>query len=196
MARRSTGQNAASQFTGGDVLPKGYAAGQMQQFTPEQMQLFKSMFGQVGPDSYMAKLAGGDQAAFDQLEAPALRQFQGLQGDIASRFSGAGMGSRKSSGFQNTMNQASSNFAQQLQSQRMGIQQQAWKDLMGMQNELLGQRPYERFAIEQQEKKPWWRTALQAGLPIAGAAVGGAFGGVAGAKVGATAGSAAGSAFA
>lgn len=154
MARRSTGQNAASQFTGGDVLPKGYAAGQMQQFTPEQMQLYKSMFGQVGPDSYMAKLAGGDKAAFDQLEAPALRQFQGLQGDLSSRFSGAGMGARKSSGFQNTMNQASSDFAQQLQSQRMGIQQQAWKDLMGMQNELLGQRPYERF-MEQKPPSFW-----------------------------------------
>jgi hypothetical protein len=109
----------------------GYKPAQMQQFTPDQMQLFQQMFGQVSPDSYLSKLAGGDESMFNQIEAPAMRQFQGLQGNIASRFSGMGSGgARRSSGFQNTMNQASSDFASDLQSQRMGLQRNAIKDLM------------------------------------------------------------------
>ena len=88
-------------YGGGNKIPKGYEQGTLQQFTPEQMNLFKSMFGQVGPDSFLGKLAGGDQSMFEQMEAPAMRQFQGLQGQLASRFSGMGMGSRRGSGFQN-----------------------------------------------------------------------------------------------
>ena len=129
----------------------GYRPAQMQQFTPEQMNLFQSMFGQVGPDSFLSKLAGGDESTFNQIEAPAMRQFQGLQGNIASRFSGMGSGgARRSSGFQNTMNQASSNFAQDLQAQRMGLQRNAIMDLHGMSNDLLGQRPYENFLMKQE----------------------------------------------
>lgn len=153
MARGATGRSAGMMT--GDVLHGGLKAGQMQQFTPEQLQLFQSLFANVSPDSFTSRLARGDQGTFEQMEAPALRQFQGLQGQMASRFSGAGMGGRRSSGFQNTMNQASSDFAQQLQSQRMGIQRQAMQDLMGMSNQLMGQRPYERFA-----QKPFWQELL------------------------------------
>ncbi len=129
----------------GNKVPKGYNMGQLQQFTPEQMQLFQQMFSQVSPDSFTSKLANGDEGAFNQMEAPAMRQFSGLQGNLASRFSGMGMGGRRSSGFQNTMNQASSDFAQDLQSKRVGYQQQAIKDLMGMSSDILGQRPYETY---------------------------------------------------
>lgn len=153
-----TGASASRKATGGNVIPKGYERGQLQQFTPEQMQLFKQMFGNLGPDSFLAKLAGGDQSMFEQLEAPAMRQFQGLQGQLASRFSGMGTGARNSSGFQNTANQATSDFAQQLQSQRMGLQNQAIRDLMGMSNQLLGQRPTEQFLAP--KKKPWWQELL------------------------------------
>lgn len=149
------GQRGATGGMAGNKIPKGYQLGQIQQFTPEQMQLFQSLFSQLGPDSFLSKLAGGDQETFNQLEAPALRQFSGLQGNIASRFSGGAGGqgqeqisSRRSSGFQNTMNQASSDFAQGLQSQRVGLQQQALKDLFGMSNDLLNQRPYDRFLTE------------------------------------------------
>src|SRR5580698_10554595 len=106
----ATGANSGNRATGmqKDVIPKGYQKGQLSQFTPEQMQLFQSMFGQVAPGSYLSKLASGDQSQFDQLEAPAMRQFGELQGNIASRFS-AGFGgpgassARHRSGFQNTM---------------------------------------------------------------------------------------------
>jgi|SRR5690349_19337677 len=123
----------------------------MQQFTPAQMNLFSTMFSHLDPSSYLSKLASGDQSMFEELEAPALKQFGQLQGQLASRFSGFGSGARHSSGFRNTMNQATSDFAQQLQSQRLGLRRQALTDLLGMGNQLLGQRPYDQFVSE---KKP------------------------------------------
>lgn len=138
----------------------GYKVGSLQQFTPEQMDLFRRMFSNVAPDSYLSRLAQGDESLFSEIEAPALRQFSGLQGNIASKFSGMGAGARHSSGFQNTMNQATSDFSQDLQSRRQGLQQQAIKDLMGISSDLLGQRPYEQFL---HEKKPSWLEQLFGG---------------------------------
>ena len=152
----------------GDYIPKGHRKGQIQQFTPEQMDLFQQLFGQLGPDSFLSKLSGGDQATFDQMEAPALRQFSGLQGNIASRFSGmGGLGNRKSSGFQNTINSAASNFAQELASRRGDLQRQATNDLWNMSQQLLGQRPQEQFLVQKGQKQPsGWGG-------VGGAAVGG-----------------------
>lgn len=141
----------SSLFGGGNKVPSGYKAGRLQQFTPEQMQLFQSLFSHLGPDSYLSRLAGGDQGLFEEMERPALKQFSGLQGNLASRFSGMGMGARRSSGFQNTANQASSDFAQDLQSRRQQLQMQAIQELMGLSSNLLGQRPSENFLTP---KKP------------------------------------------
>ncbi len=170
----STGVNPTTFNTGAiqgnsmkEKIPKGYSKGSLQQFTPEQMQLFQQMFGQVGPESYLSKLAGGDQETFNQMEAPALRQFSGLQGNLASRFSGmGGLGARKSSGFQNTINSAASNFAQELQSNRQNLQRQALSDLMGFSNQLLGQKPYENFMVKKQPNQ-WGQIVgkLAGGLP-------------------------------
>ncbi len=156
---------------GGNQVPKGYQMGQMQNFTPEQMNLFQNMFSHIGPDSYLSKLAGGDQGTFEQMEAPAMRQFAGLQGNLASRFSGMGMGARRSSGFQNTANQASSDFAQSLQSRRQELQSQAIRDLMGMSNQLLGQRPHENY-LQENDDHPFWQKILGGALPMAGTAFG------------------------
>lgn len=159
----ATGLNTNTYNTGTvkEKIPSGYKKASLQNFTPEQMQLFSSLFGNVGSDSFLSRLAQGDQGIFEQMEAPALRQFSGLQGNIASRFSGAGaggqgraLGSRNSSGFYNTMNSAASNFAQELQSQRQNLQRQALQDLMGYSKELLGQRPYENFLVQKQQS-PW-----------------------------------------
>lgn len=194
-----TGANispGSSGFGAGDKVPKGYKKGQLQQFTPEQMQLFEQMFGQVSPDSYLSRLAGGDEEMFQQMEAPAMRQFSGQQGNIASRFSGMGgpgsLSSRNSSGFQNTMNSASSNFAQDLQAQRMNYQRQAQQDLRAMSTDLLGQRPYDRFLVEKQQKQGTNWGGLAGG--IVGGAVGLA-GGPIGAIQGANFGSQVGQAF-
>lgn len=159
MPMGATGSMAGNKMTGGkDIIPKGYRTGQLQQFTPDQMQLFQSMFGRVGPDSFLSKLAGGDEGMFQQIEAPAMKQFGELQGQLASRFSGMGSGARRSSGFSNTMNQATSDFAQQLQSQRMGLQRQAIMDLMGLSENLLSQRPFERNLIKKQPS--FWQQLL------------------------------------
>jgi len=148
----------------GDVIPKGYKSGQLQQFTPEQMQLFQQMFSHVSPDSQTGRLASGDQSMFDEVEAPALRQFQELQGQMGSRFSGMGMGGQKSSGFQNTMGQMGADFAQQLQSQRQNLQRQAIQDLMGNSKMLLGQSPYERNLIKDAPKEPsFWEKYMNWG---------------------------------
>ena len=179
MSMLATGSNFVNTMT--PSLQRGKSKGgltpfSMQQFTPEQMQLFGQMFGHLGSDSFLSKLASGDQSQFEQLEAPALRQFGELQGNLASRFSAPGTGARRSSGFQNTMNQASSSFAQDLQSQRMGLQRQALQDLMGMSNTLLQQKPYDQFVSE--KPMPFWKRLMAglAGPAVQGAITGGTYG--------------------
>lgn len=168
----ATGMNTGQASTGRNFkekIPAGYKSGSLQQFTPEQMQLFQQMFSHAGPESFLSRLAGGDEELFSQMEEPALRQFSQLQGGLASRFSGmGGLGARKSSGFQNTANQAASDFAKDLQGQRQGLQRQALTDLRGFSQELLGQRPYENFLVKKQEKKPFWQQALGLISPIGG----------------------------
>lgn len=161
--------NSMTSSTGQADALKGTGYRQVQTYTPEQMQLFQQLFGHTSPGGYLSKLAGGDQAAFQQLEAPALQQFQQLQGNVASKFSGAGSGARHSSGFQNTLNQATSDFAQQLQAQRLGLQRQAMQDLMGMSHSLLGQQPYSLIP----EQKPFWQELLLSGAGGLGSALGG-----------------------
>jgi len=117
----ATGMSAMGGATGGNKIPSGYKLGQIQQFTPEQQQLFQRLFSQVSPDSFLSRLASGDQSQFEALERPALKQFGELQGNLASRFSGMGSGARRSSGFQNTASTAAQDFAEKLQSQRLGL---------------------------------------------------------------------------
>jgi len=175
-----------------DKIPEGYKSGQMQQFTPEMMQLLSQLFGHVGPDSPLSRMASGDQSYFDEMERPALRQAGQLQGNLASRFSGQGMGGRHSSGFQNTSSQAMNEFAQGLQANRQNMMMQAIRDLMGSSQMLLGQRPYERFLTEEDQGGGNFFSSI---LPFLGAGVGGFFGGLPGAQFGATLGSAGSKAF-
>lgn len=162
----TTSMTGASGFrgptgTGRNIIPKGYQHGQIGQFTPEQQQLFQHMFSQVGPQSFTGKLAGGDQSQFEQMEAPALRQFGQLQANTASRFSGLGSGARRSSGFQNELGGQAASFAEQLQSNRLGLQNQAIQQLMQMSESLLGQRPFEQFLMSKPQKKiPFWKQLL------------------------------------
>lgn len=164
--------------TGGiqDIKGTGYKQLSSPQFTKEQLNLFKSLFSGVGPNSQLGQLAGGNQEAFAELEAPALQQFSGLQGGLASRFSGfGGLGGRNTSGFQNTANSAASDFASQLRSQRLGIQNQARNDLFNMSQSLLGQRPFESSLIPEQQKSPGFWKSLFGGLAGgAGSALGSA----------------------
>ena len=180
----------AGALSGGNRIPKGYQQGQLQQFTPEQMGLFQQLFSHTGPDSYLSKLAGGDQSQFEQLEAPAMRQFQQLQGQTASRFSqgGGGMGAmsaRGGSGFRNTLNQQTSDFAGDLAARRMGLQRQALQDLLGLSGSLLQQRPYDQFFTEKQPKQSKWGQLIGAGLGgVGGFFAGGPAGALAGSQLG------------
>lgn len=187
-----TGATGISGGSSGGSRMRGLAPGmkhipghhRFQQFTPEQMNLFQQMFGQVGPESYLSRLAGGDEEMFNQIEAPALRQFGALQGNIASRFSGMGMGARKSSGFQNEMGAAGANFAERLQAQRMGLQRQAIMDLMGLSQNLLGQRPYDVQEAAASKPSGWGALAGTALGGLGGFALGGPSGGMMGAQLG------------
>lgn len=165
----------------GDVVPSGYRTGGLQQFNPEQMQLFQQLMGMMGPDSFLSKLAGGDQSMFEEMEAPAWRQLQEAQGGLASRFSGMGggaMSARKGSGFQNMANQQSQDFAMGLQSQRQQLQQQALMDMMNMGNMLMGQRPFEKFMTQKRQKQNPWADIMGAlGGEIPGAITGAFTGG-------------------
>lgn len=188
-----TGLNPTSTTTGSmrEKIPSGYKKGSLQQFTPEAMQLYQQMFGHVGPESYLARLAGGDQSMFEEIEAPAHRQFNEQLGGIASRFSGMGLGGRRTSGFQNAVTAAGSNFAQDLQAQRQGIQRQAIQDLRGLSMDLLGQRPYQNFLIKKQPKQGtnWGGIGGGALGGVAGFFTGGPLGAVSGALQGYNAGS-------
>jgi len=172
----------------------GYNLQQYQKFTPEQMQLFKSLFDQLGGGSFLQQLMS-DEGIFEEYEKPALRQFDELQGQIASRFSGAGMGGRHGSGFKLATSQAAKEFAEDLASQRLGIKNQALKDLMGFSESLLGQQPYQQFLTEpEQEKSSFWSQVMGGLIPGAAAAAGGFIGapyglGLKGAKLGAKLGS-------
>lgn len=194
----ATGYSSGSTGTGNKIA--GYQQGQLQQFTPEQIDLFKNLFGYLGPDSQTAKLARGDQGAFNEIEAPALQQLGQFQSGLASRFSqGSGekgaLSARRSSGHQLAQGQLASDFAAQLASRRQSLQREALGDLFGLSNQLLGQRPYENFLIDEEDKQPWWKSLIAGGLPIAGAAAGGFFGGLPGAQAGGQIGAAAGKAF-
>ena len=148
---------------------------QLSNYDPQQQQRFNEMGSSIGPDSYYAKLAKGDQSAFADVEAPAMQQFQGLQGQIASRFSGGlgggsgAMSARRGSGFQNTMNQASSDFAQQLQSNRLALRQHAIESLHGMTNDFLGHRPFQWVEKQRKPKRDWFGAGLGILGGIAGA---------------------------
>ena len=176
----------------GDVVPKGYRTGQLQQYTPEQLQLFGQLFPFLGEGSYLQRLAGGDESLFQEMEAPAQRQFASQLGGIANRFAGGtgrgSLGTLRSSGFQNTASAHAANFAQELAANRQNLQRQGIRDLFELSNLLLGQKPYDRFLTEKQQKQPSGWGSLAGGLA---GGIGGAFFGqpVAGAQFGSALGS-------
>ncbi len=191
--------NAAGGFGGGsrgggrgDIVPKGHRVGQMQQFTPEQLEMFQNMFGQIGPDSDIFKMASGDESYFEEMEKPAWRQFQEAQGQLGSRFSqlapGA-MSAQRGGGFKNQAGQLGSDFAMNLASNRQNLSRQALKDLFEMSHMLMNERPYERDLFQKGEKKP----ALGGWGGVAGAAGGAALGFLGGGPAGAYAGASIGS---
>lgn len=154
----STNPSQMSYKMPGENIPSGYRKSIVQNYTPAQMDLHNQLYSNVGPDSYLSKLSSGDQDTFDEMEAPALRQFNELQGGLASRFSGQGLGGRQSSGFRNASNASAQDFASQLQSNRVNLQRQALMDLMGYSDMLLNQKPYDVSLAEKRQRPPgFWQ---------------------------------------
>ena len=171
--------------------PHGMQKYSSQKFTPEQMELYKNLFGKIGEGSDLSKLAGGDEAAFKEMEAPALKQFGGIMGQMASKFSGMGMGGRKSSGFNLAGGQAASDFAQELQAKRQETKRQAMQDLMGYSQMLMGQEPMDKGFISKKEKSAgggWGGAASGAASGAATGAALGPWGALAGGVIGGAAG--------
>lgn len=179
----------------------GYNVVQTPRMSDSTRQIWEQLLGGAQPGvssglTQLSKLAGGDPSQFEALEAPAYRQFAGLQGSTASRFSGMGQGARHSSGFQNTMENQSTDLAERLQSQRMGLQQGAIDQLLSIYGNLMQNDPYEMMLMQQKQRKPSkWQQLLGGSLPFVGAGLGGLFGGPAGATMGASLGSSAGQSF-
>lgn len=153
---------------------RGYDVGSVQNYNPQQMELFQNSFSSVSPGSYTSRLAQGDPSLYRDIEAKDLRGFSELQGNLASRFSGMGsLGARRSSGFQNTANRAAMDFAQELSARRLGLQRQAVQDLHSMSQDLLSNRPTEQFVTD--KKKSWWDKLISGATelaPLIGGAVG------------------------
>jgi hypothetical protein len=174
-----------------DRVPQGFSLAQLSQYTPEQMSLFKRMFSDVDQDSYLSKLAGGDESYFEQMEQPAWRQFQEAQNQLGNRYSQLAPGAlsaQKGSGFQNSAGQLGSDFAMNLASRRRELQRQAIFDLQGLGTSLLSQKPVDRALLERGEGKQ--KTAWGSAIGSVGGAVLGGFvskspqGAAAGAQIG------------
>lgn len=179
----STGVGKGSRGGGmGDIVPKGFRGGQISQLLPEQQELLSRLFSLVSPESDLFRLAGGDESAFEEMEAPAHRLFQEQLGQLGSRFSqlapGA-MSAQKGSGFQNAATQATSDFAMNLASRRKELQREAIMDLLGISNDLLAQRPFEKFLAPKKQKAPgFWDQFGSSFARSAGQSLGGGlFGG-------------------
>lgn len=143
----------------GMAAPKGNISGyklrQTPNFSPQQMQLFQQLLGGLmgggglgGGLDFLSKLAGGDEEAFAKAEAPAYSAFNKAIGQLGSRFSGFGSGALDSSAFQQATSGAAGDLAQNLQAQRLGMQNDAISRLLGLSQNLLSQRPYENFLEE------------------------------------------------
>ncbi len=159
----------------------GYQQISSPNLSPEQMSLFQQLMGgsQKGIGAGLQNLSGlasGDQSQFEQLEAPAQRQFQELQGGLASRFSRMGSGARRSSGFQNTVTNAGTDLAERLQGKRMGLQQNAIEQLLGIGGKLLGTNLSDNYLIP--KKKPFWQELLGSAAGGIGQGIGFGLGGL------------------
>jgi hypothetical protein len=165
---------------------------QIPQFTAGQQGLFQSLLGGAQPGAshglgYLSKLAAGDEESFAHLEQPALKNYEQALSMIGNRFS-SGSGT-SSSYFQNAARGLGQDFAQNLQSQRNQLQMDALTKLLGISQNLLGQRPY-MIGTESQQPGGGWS---EFGSKLGGA-IPGALGTILGTSVGGPAGGAAGGA--
>jgi hypothetical protein len=124
----------------------GFKQGQIPNMTPQMMQLFQQLLGGIGGGAekglgFLSSLAGGDESAFEDMEAPAYNAFNKTLGQTASRFSQ--FGAQNSSAFQNAVSGAGADLAKNLQGNRSDMRMKALQQLLGQSNTLLGMKPFE-----------------------------------------------------
>lgn len=178
------GKTGSSQFRG----PSGYMTGQVEGLSPGGRALYDqfhegSSEGIGAGLKHLTGLASGDESAFEEMERPATRRFGEQQAQLASRFSGMGIGARRSSGFQNASGSHARDFVQDMQSKRMDIRNNAINQLLGIGKHLLGTQDTKHYMVE--EGPSGFEQFLSAAAPLAGAGLGYAVGGPTGALAGA-----------
>lgn len=112
---------------------------------PGAMNLYRDLLekiggGATGGADFLSRIAQGDEDIFNQLEAPAFRNFEKFLGQAGTRFSD--LGARDSSYFENAVSGAGREMSENLQSQRVGLRQQAIESLLGQSQQLLNYEPY------------------------------------------------------
>ena len=134
------------------MAPKGYSQFSLPTGVDKDIfGLLKSQLMQSGPGAFsqLGGMAQGSPELFDQLEAPAMRQFQQqILPGIANRYVGSGIGN--SSGMQNSFAGAGRDLAENLQSQRLGYQQNATQQIMGLMNLLLSHPAQQTGLVQKQ----------------------------------------------
>lgn len=144
-------------------VPSGYKVRQLNNFTPEQMNMFSSQTGKTaqGANSgldYLNRLASGDESLFEEMEAPAHTQFNKFLGQAGSRYSQ--LGAQDSSGFQNAISGAGAEMSENMASRRQSMQQGAIQDLLSHSNSLLNAKPYDTFLEAPRDKGGGWQKLL------------------------------------
>jgi hypothetical protein len=171
---------AGSTYGKGKISGHKYA--QLPTMSPEQSSFFKALLGQVQPGAlqgtdFLSRLAGGDEDLYSQLEKPAFTAFNQAGAQLGSRFSGLGMGAQNSSGFQNSLAGAAGELGERLASQRMGLQQNAIAELLGLSKSLLGESTFQNFLVPPRQKSPGFLDSLGGGIGSSLGKLFGIFGG-------------------
>lgn len=163
--------------------PKGYGAYSLPTMGGGQADIYnllKNQFQGGAGDIYqkLFGMARGDAGTFDQLEAPALRQFQEqIAPQIAQRYAGSGISG--SSGLNNSLAGAGANLAENLQGQRLGLMQQSMHDVLHLGDLLLG-TPTQQYGLYQKENqgRDWMQLLGSLGTQIGGGYLGSKLGGL------------------
>ncbi len=166
-----------SSITGYNV-PKGYKPFSLPTMDPQSAALHDQLVKLIGPGAgssvdFLSKIAGGNEGAFQQSEAPAWNALESGMGMAGTRYSNLGMGAQRSSGFKQAMGGMVGQFGQDLQSRRMALQQQAMQSLLGMSQSLMG-TPTQSYGMAQKAPSFWEQLlpSLMGGMGSAGSQMG------------------------
>jgi hypothetical protein len=157
----------------------GYKSVQLPRLSPQQQELFSSVMGRGTPgitggiDQLSQLATGGTPEFWQQMEAPFWRDYEKGLGAIGTRFGqlepGA-MDARRSSAFQHALTGHAGELAENLRSQRLGLQQNAIQQLLQLYGNLMGTQTFDSAFLP--KKKSFWQELLGGFAPGAGQGLG------------------------